>query len=280
VLKNLTEHSSWRYALRKVSPTKERATRAGEVAEAEAGLPDKALGTLRLIRDDENRDIAIYDIARAQSKFGKITEALQLARSAKYEAPRPYTIAFITASKAEWEAKAGKITEALQSADSIDRKFASLRVLPLVAVAAAQVRGGRSSEAAATVATALQIAREEGKSLGAEIPGALARAGFFTEALELARSIGHENLRAFAICSVAIAHAEVGKFGEASELVRSVRSSQVSAGALTKIAALQDKAGLKAEAASSLRDAMAVSLSSEDALRPVVLAWIAEGLRS
>jgi tetratricopeptide (TPR) repeat protein len=138
----------------------------------------------------------------------------------------------------EWErclkaaTRACVLRHAARVAESIEDprsrvETARSRAMSLASVADAQLKAALITDAAATLDWALQLMSSLADPHGRDDPlryivAIQAKAGKFGEALEVARSIGNEYLRARAIGPIAVAKGQTGSIAEALQLVQAV----------------------------------------------------------
>jgi tetratricopeptide (TPR) repeat protein len=262
-------------------------------AQAKLGLTDDARDTFVRVRmladslsDPLDRAEALQSIAKAEAEAGMTTEAdssatqaLALAETLEMPAPPPCVASaspelrldLLLKRLAEQKAKAGQISGSLRAARSI--KYApEIRAEALVAIAAAQVQGGRQSEAgpilkeAAEAALAAPTMPQHGPNClsvrhGRDYPdfqvrllGAVAKMQAEAGAIEDATATLQAALQF------------VPTIGDGSFLSADVLKSI----ALAKIALAQHEAGLKSQSAATFERAAQAAAAVSD---PKSLVW-------
>jgi tetratricopeptide (TPR) repeat protein/lipopolysaccharide biosynthesis regulator YciM len=244
------------------------------VALAQAGRFDQAFGVARSIPDDKHRDPTLADIAAALAQTGRFDQAAEVAHSIPYDYERARALVTLAAALAQAGrfsqaaevtrsipdedqrdgalttlaaalAKAGYFDQAAEVTGSISDNFDRARMFTDLAVAFAQAGDPRAPaffDQAAEVTHSIPNA--EVNYFGfhtrafalASLAGALAKAGRFDQAFDIARSISDEGQRGGALAGLALALATTERFDQAFDIARSISDEGQRDGALARLA--------------------------------------------
>jgi serine protease Do len=147
---------------------------------------------------------------------------------------------------------------------TVQEDHEALRSLRLKDIAVAMAEAGQFDRA---LQVAQKIENELDRSWAlSEIAVAMAEAGQFDRALQVAQKIENASARSWALGGIAEALAQAGQFYRALQIAQKIKGARSLSSALAEIAAAMAKAGQMKEAAQTFQLALQVAQKIEDAL--------------
>ncbi len=233
------------------------------IAEARAGLGDRAMQTAAKIDDPRLVMVALRDIAEAQAATGYPEEAVAAAEIIPDAVKRADAIAAI----ADIQLRRGDLTVAqstaitlLNSLDGVEDDLKRLAFRTRAAVLFSKVGAGDDAENQLTIAeaTARALPRDSSRSAGLRhVASALADMQETDRALDMLQGVSNPSDRTPVLMSAAEAQAQAGDAVAALTTASSIDSIRYRSILLGRIALAQARAGLIAEADGTLDVAMA-----------------------
>lgn len=242
-----------------------------------AGQYTQAYAVARELEDDvPSKGNVLAEIVRKYVKVGQYDQALQVANTI----PHPYTKASVLAEVANKYMEAGQEEKAaeilLPVLQAANTQSAYFRVATLVAVASTYTAVGQKEKALELLSQALQVANSVGDTPGVfpsnataleAIAGAVAEAGLYDQALEIADTIKGTSFPVApqVFLGVVYKYAAAGQYDRAVEVAEAaIQEVPSKTMALVEIAGKCIEAGQKEKAVEIASRALQVAQAIED----------------